>query len=94
MCPSWCGAALRVEAHDQAPNIPIRAASLGGNRLPKTTVADCTLFEIAGVKHAHPHRFRDTFAVELLLAGVALDQVSILLGHSFVKITERVTRRG
>jgi hypothetical protein len=33
--------------------------------------------------------FRDTFAVELLLAGVPLDQVSILLGHSSVKITER-----
>jgi integrase len=33
--------------------------------------------------------FRDTFAVELLLAGVPLDQVSLLLGHSSVKITER-----
>jgi hypothetical protein len=34
------------------------------------------------------HR-RDTFAVELLLAGVPLDQVSLLLGHRSVKITER-----
>jgi integrase len=33
--------------------------------------------------------FRDTFAVELLLSGVPLDQVSILLGHSSVKITEK-----
>ena len=33
--------------------------------------------------------FRDTFAVELLLAGVPLDQVSLLLDHSSVKITER-----
>jgi len=33
--------------------------------------------------------FRDTFAVELLLAGVPLNQVSLLLGHSSVKITER-----
>jgi integrase/recombinase XerD len=33
--------------------------------------------------------FHDTFAVELLLAGVPLDQVSLLLGHSSVKITER-----
>jgi integrase len=33
--------------------------------------------------------FRDTFAVELLLAGVPLDQVSILLGHSSVMMTER-----
>ena len=37
----------------------------------------------------HPHRLRDTFAVELLLAGVPLDRVSILLGHSSIRITER-----
>jgi len=39
--------------------------------------------------HAHPHRFRDTFAVRLLQAGVPLQEVSILLGHSSVKITEK-----
>jgi hypothetical protein len=33
--------------------------------------------------------FRDTFAVEMLLAEVPLDQVSMLLGHSSVKVTER-----
>jgi hypothetical protein len=33
--------------------------------------------------------FRDTFAVEVLLAGVPIDQVSILLGHKSVKITEK-----
>jgi len=41
------------------------------------------------LKRCHPHMFRDTFAVELLLAGVPMDQVSLLLGHSSVKITER-----
>jgi integrase/recombinase XerD len=40
-------------------------------------------------KRAHPHMLRDTFAVELLLAGVPIDQVSILLGHAGVKTTER-----
>jgi integrase/recombinase XerD len=34
-------------------------------------------------------RFRDTFAVELLLAGVSLERVSILLGDTGIKITER-----
>jgi integrase/recombinase XerD len=33
--------------------------------------------------------FRDTFAAELLLAGVPLDQVSLLLGHASIKVTER-----
>ncbi|PYU02049.1 MAG: hypothetical protein DMG38_01585 [Acidobacteria bacterium] len=32
---------------------------------------------------------RDTFAVELLLARVPLDRVSVLLGHSSIRITER-----
>jgi len=47
------------------------------------------VFERAGVAGAHPHRFRDTFAVELLLAGVPLERVSVLLGHSSVKVTEK-----
>ena len=40
-------------------------------------------------KRAHPHMLRDTFAVEMLLAGVPLDQVSKMLGHSSVAITEK-----
>ena len=32
--------------------------------------------------------FRDTFAVELLNRGVPIDRVSLLLGHSSVKVTE------
>ncbi len=47
------------------------------------------LFELAKVEDAHPHRFRDTFAVELLLSGVPIERVSILLGHQSVRITER-----
>lgn len=72
-----------------------------GNGLPKSAVADWQrsyrrLFQIANIrkldgekKRCHPHMFRDTFAVEMLLAGVPIDQVSILLGHSSVKITEK-----
>jgi integrase/recombinase XerD len=47
------------------------------------------LFELAEVRGGHAHRFRDTFAVELLLAGVPLERVSVLLGHQSVRITER-----
>jgi integrase len=54
------------------------------------------LFELADLrdddgtpKRCHPHMLRDTFAVENLLAGIPIDQVSILLGHSSVKITEK-----
>ncbi|HKW02308.1 MAG TPA: tyrosine-type recombinase/integrase [Vicinamibacterales bacterium] len=41
------------------------------------------------IEGGHPHRFRDTFAVSLLLKGVELNHVSILLGHASTKITER-----
>ena len=50
------------------------------------------LKEIAGkalVPGIKPHRLRDTFAVELLLRGVAMQDVSTLLGHSGIRTTER-----
>ncbi len=40
------------------------------------------------VSDCRPHRLRDTFAVRKLLAGFQLDDVSRLLGHSSVKVTE------
>ena len=47
------------------------------------------LYEIAKVENGHAHRWRDTFAVELLLAGATIEQVSGLLGHQSIKVTER-----
>jgi integrase len=47
------------------------------------------LFELAQVPDGHAHRFRHTFAVELLLAGVPMERVSVLLGHSSMRVTER-----
>ena len=41
------------------------------------------------IKGGHPHRFRDTFAVSLLLKGVSIEIVAKLLGHSSIKVTER-----
>jgi len=41
------------------------------------------------VPTGHAHRLWDTFAVELLFAGVPLDRVPVLLGHSSIRITER-----
>jgi integrase/recombinase XerD len=51
------------------------------------------LFDLASVDKGEnfmvSHRLRDTFGVECLLAGVPLERVSILLGHSTIKVTER-----
>jgi len=42
----------------------------------------------ADVVNAHPHRFRDHFAIELLLNNVPIDRVQKLLGHKSVKTTQ------
>lgn len=40
-------------------------------------------------QHMKSHRLRDTFAVELLQKGVPLEEVSKLLGHKSIKVTEK-----
>jgi integrase len=62
-----------------------------GNK--KSTVGDWQrsfrkLFEIAKIE-GNPHRFRDTFAVDLLSHGVSIEHVSVLLGHSSIRVTEK-----
>jgi integrase len=94
--PNEVGDTLR-----QLPNSNPRYFFWSGNGDPRSAAkafqrSYWKLFKLADIqkpdgtpKRCHPHMFRDTFAVELLLAGVPLDQVSLLLGHSSVKITER-----
>ena len=47
------------------------------------------LFTVVGIPNGHPHRFRDTFAVERLKEGFALEDVSRLLYHSSIAVTEK-----
>ena len=72
-----------------------------GEGLAKTVTSNwqrsyVKLFKLAALKEpdgtpkrCHPHMLRDTFAVESLLSGMRLEEVSTILGHSSVKITER-----
>jgi integrase len=55
------------------------------NRVFQKLFASCDPPIVGG----HPHRFRDTFAISLLLRGAELPNVSILLGHSSIRVTER-----
>jgi integrase len=55
----------------------------------KWSEALANVFTDAKVKDGHCHRFRDTFAVELLKAGTPIERVSVLLGHASVRVTER-----
>ena len=47
------------------------------------------VFAQAGIREGRPHRLRDTFAVELLKAGAAMEDMSVLLGHSSIRVTEQ-----
>jgi len=40
------------------------------------------VFELARVEDGHSHRFRDTCAVELLLAGASVEDVATILGNT------------
>jgi len=65
-----------------------------GDCEPKSAVGDwqrtlARFFKIAGIQGGHAHRFRDTFAVRLLSRGVSLENVSVLLGHADIKITQK-----
>ena len=90
-CPLPDFVILALEA---APTTSERYFFWSGESKVKSAVGDwqrslAKLFKLAGVPNGHAHRFRDTFAVELLLAGVPIDRVSVLLGHQSVRITER-----
>jgi integrase/recombinase XerD len=72
-----------------------------GRGRPKSVVQNWSnefrqLFEVAAIRNAdgtrkrcHPHMLRHTFAVRNLESGMPLEEVSILMGHSSVKITEK-----
>ncbi len=47
------------------------------------------MFKEARIPDGHAHRFRDTFAVGLFQAGVPTERVSVLLGLSSIKVTEK-----
>ena len=82
-----------LKALKATPNVNDTYFFWTGNGDPKTTVADWQrsfrrLLELANVE-GHFHMLRDTAAVGWLTHGVALETVSVLLGHSSVRITQK-----
>jgi site-specific recombinase XerD len=65
-----------------------------GNSQPQSAVKNWHrdlrgLFQKAGIPDGHPHQLRDSAAVAWLNAGIPLEEVSRLLGHSSIRTTEK-----
>jgi integrase/recombinase XerD len=83
--------------NDALARLPVRGSHyfLNGESTKRETVPKWwskrlkEVFTLAKVPNGHAHRFRDTFAVSLLERGVPIEQVSVLLGHQNIKITQK-----
>jgi integrase/recombinase XerD len=83
-----------ADALEQVPRLSDRYFFWTGNSSLHTATGSWqrtlqSLFKLAGVQNGYAHRFRDTFAVELLLTGVPTEDISILLGHRNIGVTQQ-----
>jgi integrase len=82
--PSPCGAALFVVLKGRARGTRMNAAGLR------------SLFryhrQTTGIKLAHPHRFRHTFASDMVRAGMSLPALMRLMGHADIQTTLQYVR--
>jgi integrase/recombinase XerD len=68
-------------AKEIAPHLPLYR---GGMALKSRVTGFQEQFQALGI---HSHQLRDTFAVELLIKGTSIEDVSQLLGHSTIAVT-------
>jgi integrase len=84
--------ALEAEHARRKPNpterVLLNPSTGGPLRRPRLYARTLALGKRAGVAHAHPHRFRDTLAVDLLCAGAEIYDVARTLGDT-VETTDR-----
>jgi integrase len=83
-----------IQALDALPNPSCKHFFWTGESSPEAVTKNWQknlkeVFRLAGIPDGHAHRFRDTFAVDLLMARVPMERVSVLLGHASVRVTEK-----
>lgn len=87
--------ALEAERDRRKPGDPDRVLLNPGTGKPLTRPRlyerMLALGRRAGVPNAHPHRFRDTFAVDLLLRGASPYDVAKLLGDTIETVEKHYT---
>ena len=80
-----------LRSRDAAHNTPLFCHTRLDARLTPRSV-ELILKDIgqrAGVENVHPHRFRRTFATDLWKAGVPVETIRILMGHTNIATTLR-----
>jgi len=82
---------LRLERPD-TPTVPLFVSLKGRARGARMSAAGLrSLFryhrQFTGVKRANPHRFRHTFACDMVRAGVSLPALMRLMGHAHIQTT-------
>jgi integrase/recombinase XerD len=85
---------MAVKALDECPKLHERywfwtAQGTVETARKKWSEALAKIFRDAKVKEGHAHRFRDTFAVELLKAGTPIENVAAFLGHASIRVTQK-----
>jgi integrase/recombinase XerD len=87
-----------VRALEATPRVTETRFCWSGQGKRQTAVCDWQakikeVFDLAGIakglSNTVSHRLRDTFAAELLLAGVPIERLAMLLGHQSIRITEK-----
>ena len=77
--PAHCGAALFVSLKGRARGTRMTPAGLRSLfRHHRSTT---------GIAHANPHRFRHTFASDMIRAGISLPALMQLMGHAHIQTT-------
>ena len=87
---------LKPEVLDALKKIPSNGEYYFWSGVSKQTTVVCVwsgafhrLFRRAGIPDGHSHRFRHTFAARLLEKGVSMENLSKLLGHRTIRVTEK-----
>lgn len=85
--PPWVVEKLQSAPHDSNMYFFWSGEGQKHTRASKWFTRLRKLLDLAGLPHRTPHNFRHHFAVEHLLKGTPIEDVSRLLGHNDIRIT-------